>query len=842
MVFDRLLSRCKIQTKVLVFIVPFVLSISAVGLTGYYASRILQGQMEVTNSVVNTLSGFKNVYAAMTAFLQKTTDASKTALDQELDKQLTSLKTMRASISGESGTSQVDTAIAGTQAIASQIRRLWELNQGAADLRAALEADTQQLSSQQSDLLSYSTHVREALAKDENQAKTMLRDSDRLTRGANLIAQLVTDFNSATDPEAKMSLVKAQMPGLKKAVTDIVSALPADQAVLGTSLTDNIQQLAAQVEIGIVNDTTVGAAEQAINLMRPVSIRLQGASTLKSRQATGVFGTLDQPIAEATALLTATRQLVDISNGVELRSSRFLAAASADGLQKLQASLGTLKRRAAAMAKDPNVSADIKAKLAQVAPLTEVMAEKGTQLVAMDGQRTAAFLAAARDIDAIWSQLSDFAASQRQVADGQRAFADTMSALALLAGIVIAIVAGIGLIATFKGPINQITAAMRRLASGDLEIQIAGGTRPDEIGDMARALGVFKDNAEAKIRAEAEGARVRAESEAERARNDAEKQQADQDVQFAVTELAAGLERLANGDVSATLDHPFAGRMEQLRSDFNRSLTRLKETIGLIQGNVTAIQGNVQQMAHSTDDLSRRTETQAASLEETAAAVNEVTSNVRQAADRAREVNDIVGETRGNAEKSAVVVGNAVSAMGRIEDASKKIEQIISVIEEIAFQTNLLALNAGVEAARAGEAGKGFAVVAQEVRELAQRSGRAAKDIKALINTSTEEVNAGARLVQETGAALTVISQQIATISTHVEGIAAASRDQSAALGEVNSAVGQMDSLTQQNAAMVEETSAASRQLADEADQLVGLLQQFKLESGAQAGRWDRAA
>lgn len=188
------------------------------------------------------------------------------------------------------------------------------------------------------------------------------------------------------------------------------------------------------------------------------------------------------------------------------------------------------------------------------------------------------------------------------------------------------------------------------------------------------------------------------------------------------------------------------------------------------------------------------------------------------------------------------MVGNAVSAMARIEDASKKIEQIISVIEEIAFQTNLLALNAGVEAARAGEAGKGFAVVAQEVRELAQRSGRAAKDIKTLINTSTEEVNAGARLVQETGAALTVISQQIATISTHVEGIASASRDQSAALGEVNSAVGQMDSLTQQNAAMVEETSAASRQLADEADQLVGLLQQFKLESGSQPGRWDRAA
>ena len=175
----------------------------------------------------------------------------------------------------------------------------------------------------------------------------------------------------------------------------------------------------------------------------------------------------------------------------------------------------------------------------------------------------------------------------------------------------------------------------------------------------------------------------------------------------------------------------------------------------------------------------------------------------------------------------------SISAMGRIEDASRQIEQIIEVIDDIAFQTNLLALNAGIEAARAGDAGKGFAVVAQEVRELAQRSADAAREIKGLINKSTQEVSNGARLVQETGAVLASISQQIVTVSHHVDMMATASRDQATALNEVNGSVNQMDQMTQQNAAMVETTNVACRQLASEADTLTMLVQQFRLEASA---------
>jgi len=180
--------------------------------------------------------------------------------------------------------------------------------------------------------------------------------------------------------------------------------------------------------------------------------------------------------------------------------------------------------------------------------------------------------------------------------------------------------------------------------------------------------------------------------------------------------------------------------------------------------------------------------------------------------------------------------------MGRIENASQKIEQIIDVIEDIAFQTNLLALNAGIEAARAGDAGKGFAVVAQEVRELAQRSGSAAKEIKDLINTAVAEVGGGSHLVQQTGDVLARIGEQIMSISQHVEVIARGSQDQAAALAEVNDAVNQMDQMTQQNAAMVEETSAASTQLASEADALLSLVRQFRIDGRSQEHRVARTA
>ncbi|WP_377298468.1 methyl-accepting chemotaxis protein [Rhizobium sp. SGZ-381] len=836
MVVDRLLARFKIQTKVVAFIVPFVLSISAVGLSGLYASSLLQTRMDMSNTVMQSLSGFKQVYSGMSTFLKRPSEESRVALTTQISAQADLLKAVRSSAQSDDGNSEIDGAISGTDAISAEIDQSWSRYQDELAVRAGIDQDLEAIAKHQADILTYAVGTRDNLAQDEAKAKALLRDAEKLVRGAGVLAKLVADLNAEVTPERKMAVVKAQIGALTAAVSQITAVLPLDQKVLADDLTGGVQQLAQQLETGVVDDTTITAVERAINLMRPASIRLQGAATVKSRQATEVFGALDQPIAAATNFLNAARQVLDAVKVLELKTIRYVAAPDAGRLNELQGALMSLDVSAGTMESDKSFPQEARSRAAAILPIIVTLENRSTALLDLSKKRLDAFSAAEQDIDRIWNNLTQFAGHQRDAAGAEREKANQISAGAMALGILVAICAGIGLVLTFKGPILQIAAAMRRLASGDLDTDIAGEARHDEIGDMARALGIFKENAREKVRIEAQAEEERGAAEAERVRNEEEKQAIDRQIQFAVSTLAQGLERLAAGDVSTTIDTPFVGRLEQLRTDFNRSMTHLQDTISLIKGNVVAIQSNVRQMAQSTDDLSRRTETQAASLEETAAAVSEVTVNVRAAADKAREANTIVGDTRRSADGSLVVVGNAVSAMQRIEGASQKISQITEVIDSIAFQTNLLALNAGVEAARAGDAGKGFAVVAQEVRELAQRCASAAKEIKSLITVSAEEVATGSHLVKQTGEALAAMGQQISSISRHVEDIATASRDQSSALHEVNGAVGQMDQLTQQNAAMVEETSAASRQLAEEADQLVTLLEEFQVDRPQAAG------
>ncbi|NNU46580.1 HAMP domain-containing protein [Rhizobium sp. WYCCWR 11279] len=378
-------------------------------------------------------------------------------------------------------------------------------------------------------------------------------------------------------------------------------------------------------------------------------------------------------------------------------------------------------------------------------------------------------------------------------------------------------------------PLQALTASVHSISAGDLEGAIPCVDKKNEFGDIGRALALFSDSARARRDLETQAAEQRALSDAERARNDADKRSLDGQIDFAVNQLAAGLGRLSQGDVSQTIGTPFVGRLEQLRVDFNASLLRLQDTLSGIRDSASTIQRNSGAVSASAGELSKRTEAQAANLEETAAAVEEITVTVRSSAERAREANNVVAATKKTADNSGAVVGDAVAAMDRIEQASQRIEQIIEVIDDIAFQTNLLALNAGIEAARAGEAGKGFAVVAQEVRELAQRSADAAREIKSLIETSSREVTAGSELVQKTGSVLASISQEIIAISGHVETIATASRDQSAALQEVNGSVNAMDQMTQKNAAMVAETTQASRLLAGEADTLMALIERFRI-------------
>jgi methyl-accepting chemotaxis protein len=411
-------------------------------------------------------------------------------------------------------------------------------------------------------------------------------------------------------------------------------------------------------------------------------------------------------------------------------------------------------------------------------------------------------------------------------------------------------------------PILDLTSSMKKLADGNYDTDVPSVGRQDEIGDMAAAVSVFKTNGMEVARLSASDLALRTKSDDFQKRMSAvvaaaaegdftrriDKQWGEEtldvfarnvdqlmiSVDGGISETRRVVQSLADGDLTDSMTGQFKGTFAELQQNVNGAMQTLRSTMRQVREATGSMNGSTNELSVATNDLSRRTEQQAAALEETSAALDQITAVVRTSTERAQEATIMVSEAKESAVQSGGVVRSAVEAMGRIEQASREIAQITNVIDEIAFQTNLLALNAGVEAARAGEAGKGFAVVAQEVRELAQRSASAAKDIKGLISKSGQEVAGGVNFVQKTGEALAEIETRVLRINDHIHSIAIASREQATGLAEVNTAVNQMDQVTQQNAAMVEETSAATAKLASEANTLFDLISHFEIGEDGQ--------
>jgi methyl-accepting chemotaxis protein len=379
-----------------------------------------------------------------------------------------------------------------------------------------------------------------------------------------------------------------------------------------------------------------------------------------------------------------------------------------------------------------------------------------------------------------------------------------------------------------KTPLSQITSRIELLAQGDIQSPVACQERGDEIGVVARAVDGFRQMSIAKLTAERDADEQRKLARAEQERSELGRQTNAEKLGFAVQALGDGLARLASGDLSFRLQGGFAAEYRKLQDDFNRAMAQLEDVMQAITSNAEGIRSETEEIRLSSDKLSQRTEQQAVSLEETAAALDEITTAVNSAAKAAVDVQNAVTAAATEGERGNQVVRGTVEAMGKIEKSARQISQIIGLIDEIAFQTNLLALNAGVEAARAGEAGRGFAVVATEVRNLAQRSTDAAKEIKSLIQESAAQVDQGVHLVAETGQFLGSIVAKVGYINTVISGITSGAQEQASSLRQVNTAVNNLDRVTQENVAMAEETTAATHALAAETGELARLIGRFK--------------
>ncbi|MGI3165195.1 methyl-accepting chemotaxis protein [Pseudooceanicola sp. 200-1SW] len=308
----------------------------------------------------------------------------------------------------------------------------------------------------------------------------------------------------------------------------------------------------------------------------------------------------------------------------------------------------------------------------------------------------------------------------------------------------------------------------------------------------------------------------------------------------AIERLSAALEKLSQGDLNSRVPAPGIPDLDALAQAYNNSMDNLGRIIGEVQSVVVDVEGVSQQIGTTTDDLSRRTESQAATLEQTAAAIEELNASARIAADGAMGVKRSADETRSAAQTSGDLMDQVTNAMERIEHSSKAIAEILSVINDIAFQTNLLALNAGVEAARAGEAGLGFAVVASEVRSLASRTSDSAREIKTLIDQSSNHVTHGSSLVQQTSTELRGIFDRVAAMTQQIDDVALGISQQTTTIGEINSAVTNLDQVTQRNAAIAIETAEATRSLSQKNAQLRDQMSTLQIRGGG--GSWDMLA
>jgi methyl-accepting chemotaxis protein len=825
---DRLLQQRRIVTKVLLFVIPLVALIAGIGLVGYFTASTLNGHMTVTRETINSLSHFQNLRTGLQDFVDKPGQETRDALSARIDEQDAGIHDLDALLPDAAEKAKIASVVALAGTMRAQTETLWAIDQERNAVTAELEGSLAAMAKDGAFAEKQIGVIRSESGEKEAFAKALLFDAAAYQGLAERIGKFRKPVALAMKPEDKVKAAETYLPQLLKQLAE-------SKAIASPKALEQIK--AFEAEVANVQAILAGSEDAEAKKAKfvPVLSKLAkfDADFLKeagknSDTAAKRFVGMD---AEIVLLKTLITLMGDTFKGIDetrLHISELHRKLDQPSRDAVLADVKAVAASAAELAKLGTKNAALRDLSDKLAP-SLVKIEKGTQdLISVGEKWQAARVAASASVADASQTLEQFVSSAQEAGKKDSQRSANVSIIAMVAGTLLAIIGGLMLVETLRGPLRRVNEAMSRLASGDLDISIDGRNRGDEIGDMVRSVAVFRDAARENVRLEKEAETQRQLTAEEQARRASEQARVEADQTEALTALSDVLGQLAAGNLEESMTEALAAEYVAMARTYNNAVEALRVTLSDVRATTVEINGGTSNLATSADDLARRTEQQAAALEESSRALRQLTEIVRSTAESAQKTAISVDETHSYAKRSGEVVSKAVDAMDQIKKSSEKISTIIGVIDEIAFQTNLLALNAGVEAARAGEAGRGFAVVAQEVRELAQRCAGAAREIKGLISDSSAQVRNGVSLVTETGEALTVINEHISSIHTLVGKIEAAAAAQYEGINEVNQAVHQVELITQQNAAMVEENTAEIHGLRRRVESLNEKIDHFK--------------
>ncbi|WP_168263668.1 methyl-accepting chemotaxis protein [Rhizobium leguminosarum] len=823
---DRILQGRKIITKVLLFVVPLVLLISGIGVMGYYTANVLNGHLTVTRATIENIGDLEDLQASLQDFAADPESGPLRALRSSLEKQSAGSKKLESLSLNAEDRERLRPVLGLASEMNVQIDELWRLRERQLKTVALINKSVTGISELADGVNEQTKSLQKVLERKERFAKGALLEAYAFKAIASRLQELQVALLAASDDRDVVKIAAEHGALIKREFVRLASNSSNEDSLanMDSTLTETDEMVALASGETATVDRIVALRSAADKLIKMQPI-LQTYAMTKSSDAAKIFIELEPEIQSVRTVIERIGQSLKAVSVLRVNVERFLARTDEASRSAVIAEIEALTAAGEGLSANP-ATRDFGANLS---PLFQDL-DKGSQVAVSQARDWKKIRVAANEkVAGAMAGLKNFVAHAQKVGKEDSERSEQISVVVLIAGTLLAIAGSVILIETLRGPLAGITDTMKRLAGGELDITIEGCERGDEIGDMIRSVTVFRDAALENVRLEQEAAVARELSREEGEKAAADRARVAADQQEALTALSLVLERLAEGDLERAMDENLPGSFVAMAHTYNQAVEALRGTLADVRATTDEIEGGAGNLASSADDLAKRTEQQAGALEESSRALRHISEIVQSTATSAKKTAVSVNETEEFAVRSGQIVERAVGAMSEISQSSVKIATITGVIDEIAFQTNLLALNAGVEAARAGDAGKGFAVVAQEVRELAQRCAKAAREITNLISQSSTNVQNGVLLVEETGLSLTRIISHIADVRELIAQISAATSEQAIGISEVTRAVQAVEGITQRNAAMVEESNAEIHGLRQRVGILAQKIDRFKI-------------